>query len=60
LSFRFLWLAGCATENTASSKVLEKAGFLREALCRKKLPIRGEWVDNYEYAILEEDYFSLK
>jgi len=26
---------------------------------RKKLPIRGEWVDNYGYAILEEDYFMI-
>ena len=50
--------AGCATKNTASVKVLEKSGFTREGHCRKKLHIRGEWVDNYEYAILEEDYFS--
>jgi ribosomal-protein-alanine N-acetyltransferase len=50
--------AGCATENTASAKVLEKSGFLREGTCRKNLPIRGEWFDNYEYAILEEEYFA--
>lgn len=48
--------AGCAVENIASIKVLEKAGMLREAHKRKLLPIRGEWVDNYGYAILEEDY----
>jgi [ribosomal protein S5]-alanine N-acetyltransferase len=50
--------AGCAVENTASVRVLEKAGFLREGHCRKKLPIRGEWVDNYEFAVLKEDYCS--
>ncbi|MFM9946021.1 MAG: GNAT family N-acetyltransferase [Bacteroidia bacterium] len=50
--------AGCATENIASARVLEKCGFTKEGLCRKILPIRGQWVDNYEYAILEEDYFT--
>lgn len=52
--------AGCATENIASIKVLEKAGMQREGRCRKILPIRGAWVDNYLYAILEEDHFSKK
>lgn len=48
--------AGCAVENIASSKTLEKAGFTREGMKRKKLPIRGEWKDNYFYGILEEDF----
>ncbi len=52
--------AGCATENTASVRVLEKAGFIREGVGRKKLPIRGTWVDNYRYAILEEDWLTLQ
>lgn len=47
--------AGCAIGNLASARVLEKAGMLREGSKRKVLPIRGQWVDNYEYAILEED-----
>jgi ribosomal-protein-alanine N-acetyltransferase len=47
--------AGCAVENIGSIKVLEKAGMLREGRKRKILPIRGEWVDNFGYAILEED-----
>ncbi len=47
--------AGCAVENIASSKVLEKVGMIKEGMKRKKLPIRGEWKDNYFYAILEED-----
>lgn len=45
--------AGCATQNKASIRVLEKVGMTREGLGRKLLPIRGEWVDNYTYSILE-------
>ena len=48
--------AGCAAANTASAKVLEKAGMLREGVKRKALPIRGEWLDGYTYAILDEDW----
>lgn len=47
--------AGVATENVNSIKVLEKLGMTREGLRRKILPIRGEWVDNYHYAIVEDD-----
>ena len=36
-------------------KLLEKIGMTREGMHRKVLPIRGEWVDHYSYAILEED-----
>ena len=50
--------AGCATENIASIRVLEKTGMQREGKKRKVLPIRGKWVDNYEYAILEEDWLN--
>ena len=47
--------AGVATENIRSIKVLEKLGMTREGLRRKILPIRGEWKDNYHYAIVEDD-----
>lgn len=47
--------AGVATENVRSIRVLEKAGMIREGLRRKILPIRGEWKDNYHYAIVEDD-----
>jgi len=47
--------AGTATENTNSIRVLEKIGMRREGRRRKILPIRGEWYDNYHYAILEND-----
>ena len=47
--------AGVATQNIASIKVLEKSGMKREGLRRKILPIRGEWKDNFHYAIVESD-----
>jgi ribosomal-protein-alanine N-acetyltransferase len=51
--------AGCAVENHASKRVLEKVGMIQEAHRRKLLPIRGEWVDNFEFAILETDFLHL-
>jgi len=47
--------AGVATDNERSIRVLEKAGMTREGLRRRILPIRGEWKDNYHYAIVEDD-----
>lgn len=47
--------AGVATENGKSIRVLEKSGMIREGLRRKILPIRGQWIDNYHYAIVEDD-----
>ena len=47
--------AGVATGNIRSIKVLEKIGMKREGLHRKILPIRGKWIDNYHYAIVEDD-----
>lgn len=47
--------AGVACENERSIRVLEKAGMTREGLRRKILPIRGEWKDNFHYAIVEDD-----
>jgi len=47
--------AGVCTENQRSIRVLEKAGMSREGRHRKILPIRGEWKDNFHYAIVEDD-----
>ena len=47
--------AGCAIENLASIKVLEKCGMIREGHCRQTLPLKTGWADNYEYALLETD-----
>ena len=61
LRFGFITLAlhrieaGCAVENAASIRVLEKAGMTREGRKRQILPIRGTWSDNYLYAILDTD-----
>jgi len=51
--------AGCAVENIASKKVIEKVGMLQEGLFRAHLPIRGKWVDNYEFAILDTEFEKL-
>ena len=48
--------AGCAVKNVASKRVLEKVGMIMEGRCRKLLPIRGQWEDNFEFAILETDF----
>lgn len=50
--------AGCAVENIGSIRVLEKVGMTREGRKRKKLPLKSGWMDNYFYAILEEDLSS--
>lgn len=50
--------AGVATDNLRSVKVLEKAGMTCEGIRRKALPIRGEWKDNFHYAIVEDDPFT--
>lgn len=47
--------AGVATENNKSIRVLEKIGMTKEGLRRKILPIRGEWKDNFHYAIVKTD-----
>ena len=51
--------AGVATENVRSIRVLEKLGMTREGSRRKILPIRGEWKDNYHYAILDEEFKAI-
>ncbi len=62
LKFGFLKLklhrieAGCAVDNVASIRVLEKAGMTKEGRKRGILPIRDKWVDNYIYAILEDEF----
>lgn len=47
--------AGCAVENLASIKVLEKAGMIREGRGRQILPLKSGWSDNFEYSILDTD-----
>lgn len=49
--------AGVATGNIASIQVLEKAGMICEGVRKKILPIRGEWKDNFHFAMVEDDFF---
>jgi RimJ/RimL family protein N-acetyltransferase len=49
----FAW---CDTENTASIRVLEKAGMKREAHFRKSVLIQGEWRDCYVYGCLDDEW----
>jgi RimJ/RimL family protein N-acetyltransferase len=44
------------TENIASQKVLENAGFKREGTERKGVFVWGEWGDVYVYSILREEW----
>jgi ribosomal-protein-alanine N-acetyltransferase len=44
------------TENVASWKALEKAGFKREGVLRKNFYCRGKWRDDYIYSILREEW----
>jgi RimJ/RimL family protein N-acetyltransferase len=50
--------AGCAVGNTASSRVLEKAGMTLEGRKRKNLPLKGAWSDSFIYAIPDEDFYN--
>ena len=46
------------TENVASQKALEKTGYKREGIFRKRVWNEGRWQDTIRYAILDEDYFA--
>lgn len=48
--------AGCAVKNKGSIKLLEKVGMQKEGQKRKVLPLKNGWSDNFEFAILEEDW----
>jgi RimJ/RimL family protein N-acetyltransferase len=48
--------AGTDSENKASQRVLEKAGFQKEGVVRKGLFLWGKWADVYIYGILREEW----
>ncbi len=50
--------AACLPENTASRRVLEKNGFVREGYARRYLQIAGEWRDHLTFALLKEDFID--
>jgi RimJ/RimL family protein N-acetyltransferase len=43
-------------KNVASQRVLEKAGFKKEGVVRKRFHIRGEWSDFAIFSILKEEW----
>jgi len=43
-------------KNTASQRVLEKAGFKKEGIVRKRIFVRGSWRDEFLYSILREEW----
>ncbi len=47
-------------ENEASQRALERAGYMREGVCRKRAWNEGRWHDTIAYAILDEDYFTAR
>lgn len=49
-------VATCDPRNRASYRIMEKLGMRREAHHVKDVQIRGEWTDEYFYAILEEEW----
>ncbi len=46
--------------NLASIRVLEKAGFRKEAHFRKSIMIDGQWCDDVVFAILKEEFVHKK
>lgn len=43
-------------DNVASHRVLEKVGFKKEGIIRKRFYIQGQWVDQILYSILKEEW----
>jgi RimJ/RimL family protein N-acetyltransferase len=43
------------TENAASQRVAEKAGFVREGVLRSALELKGQWRDVVMYSLVRED-----
>ena len=42
--------------NKASQRVLEKTGFQKEGIVRKRIFIRGKWRDEFLYSILRKEW----
>ena len=49
-------VADCDVRNEASWRLLERVGMRREAHRRRASFWKGEWVDEYEYAVLAEEW----
>ncbi len=51
-------IAYVAADNLASQRVLEKAGFIREGVCREHYIINGKPTDEILYGLLRSDFQS--
>ncbi|NQX49360.1 GNAT family N-acetyltransferase [Paenibacillus tritici] len=49
-------VAMCNEFNTASSRVLDRLGMVREGVFREELFWQDKWVNQYFYAILDREY----
>jgi RimJ/RimL family protein N-acetyltransferase len=52
--------ANCDPQNAAPIRLLEKLGFRHEGCFRKSLWLKGEWVDEDWYAILDREWRGWK
>ncbi|MCR8641266.1 GNAT family N-acetyltransferase [Paenibacillus sp. N1-5-1-14] len=52
-------VAMCNAHNTASYKLLEKLGLVREGVFREELLWDGRWVNQLFYCILDSEYRSM-
>jgi len=53
-------LTKIAAVNTPSIRVMEKLGFIREAVLRDELFWNGGWIDQYQYSLLEDEIHRLE
>lgn len=51
--------AWCDCRNNAAVRVLQKAGLRREGQFIKHEFMKGEWVDSFAYALLQDEYHSI-
>lgn len=49
-------VADCDTRNMRSAALLERVGMRREAHHRQSAWVKGEWTDEYVYAVLAEEW----
>jgi ribosomal-protein-serine acetyltransferase len=47
-----------ATGNTASERIAEKLGFVREGLLRKEVLVGGRWLDHSLWGMLDDEFES--
>ncbi len=45
-------------DNESSIRLLERAGFRREGICREYLKLHGKWTDHAQYSLISSDYSS--